>query len=383
MTKPLPTVHLVPMVEDTPPTRRRALRLGCGALAAGLGGCATLGGSADAERPPVEDVQVILNWKPNPTQAGYFVAKDRGYYEEEGLNVELVPGQGGSFATKQVALGNYDFGLGSSAGVLQARASDLDVRSYAAAQQSSNAALYTVADVFGGELSEPAQLAGKRVAVISGSAKTRVFLDSMLTEAGVRDEVEFVSVGVEQQTANLLAGNVDAAMGIFGDGLALEMEGYDSSMLLIGDHVPTVGRTIFARPSFADDHPGTVRALLRGTARGWARAANDPSGAEDVMIDAQPSLEQSRELGVRKIEFTARNLVETDAVERHGWGWQSSSDWSAVHDSLSGQDVLSSDLDVDAAWSNEHLDSDAAAVGDWAERVTVTTPATAGTTTTT
>lgn len=357
------------MAEARGATRREALRVGGTVLAAGLAGCTGAIGGAGGSGPSVTDVQVILNWKPNPTQAGYFVAKERGYYDEEGLDVELVPGQGGSFATKQVGLGNYDFGLGSSAGLLQARANDLAVRSYAAAQQSSNAAVYTVADVFGGELTEPSQLADTRVAVISGSAKTRVLLDAMLTDAGVRDEVEFVSVGVEQQTANLLSGNVDAAVGIFGDGLGLDMEGYDASMLLVGDHVPTVGRTIFTRPAFVEDHPETVAALLRGTARGWIRASNHPSEAEAVMIDAQPSLEASRELGIRKIEYTAKNLILTETVEKHGWGWQSDAAWAAVHGVLSAQDAYPADLDVAASWTNDYLDIDAAAVGNYADRV--------------
>lgn len=345
------------------------MRLGGAAVAAGLPGCGSLRSGASGATPSVTDVQVILNWKPNPTQAGYFVAAERGFYEEEGLNVELVPGKGGSFATKQVGLGNYDFGLGSSAGLLTARAEDLPVRSYATAQQSSNAAVYTVRETFGGELTDPSQLAGRRVAVISESAKTRVFLDSMLREAGVRDSVEFVPVGVEQQTANLLSGNVDAAVGIFGDAIALDMNDYDASMLLVGDYTPTVGRTVFARPAFAEDSPETLRALLRGTARGWARAANDPAGAEAVMIDAQPSLEQSRELGIRKIEFTARRLVVTDAVAAHGWGWQSASAWDAVYESLSSGGVLSADLDPGAAWTNDYLDADAPAIGEFAERV--------------
>lgn len=357
------------MVAATGTTRRRALQFGTAALAAGFTGCTGLVGSADQAGPSVTDVQVILNWKTNPTQAGYFVAKDRGYYEEDGLSVELVPGQGGGFATKQVGLGNYGFGLGSGVAVLQARAEDLPVRSYAAAQQSSNASLFTVAEVFDGELTDPEQLAGTRIAVVSGSAKTKIYLESMLAAEGIRDEVEFVEVGVEQQTANLLSGNVDAAIGIFSNALALEQRGYDPSMLLIGNYVPTIGRCIFAQPSSAEDNPDTVTALLRGTARGWAWASENPVGAEEVMIDAKPSLAESRDLGIRKIEFSARNLIATAAVEEYGWGWQSESVWNDVYDSLSSRDVLSADLDVGEAWSNEYFDPDATFIGDYSSKV--------------
>jgi len=316
-------------------------------------------------------MRAVLNWKPNPTQAGYFVARDRGFYDEEGLAVELVPGQGGSFAAKQVGLGNAAIGLGSGVAVLQARAKDLPVRSYAAAQQSSNAALFTVADVFGGSLTDVGQLEGSRIAVVSGSAKTKTYLESLLAAEGIRDTVEFVSVGVEQQTSNLLAGNVDVGTGIFSNALALEQKGYDASILLVGDYVPTVGRAVFARPSYVAEHSDAVQGFLRATARGWAAAANDPQAAEDVMIDAQPHLESSRELGVTKIKFTAKRLITTDAVEEHCWGWQSGETWRSVHDSLAGAGILPSGIDLASTWTNDYLDRSAPSVGDFADRVNV------------
>src|SRR6056297_1845382 len=101
-------------------SRRRALRVGGTALAAGLAGCNGLLGRSGSDTQTSTGVRAVLNWKPNPTQAGYFVARDRGFYADEGLDVDLVPGQGGSFATKQVGLGNAAIGLGSGVAVLQA-----------------------------------------------------------------------------------------------------------------------------------------------------------------------------------------------------------------------------------------------------------------------
>lgn len=368
MLKGPPRVGIDHMGDQIRVRRREALGLASGALATGLAGCGMpaqrLGGLVDQRT----SVRTVLNWKPNPTQAGYFVARERGYYEEEGLRVELVPGQGGRFATKQVGLENAEFGLASGVATLQARANDLPVRSYAAAQQSSNAALFTTRGAFGGELSDPEQLAGTRIAVVTGSAKTMAYVEAMLAEAGVRDGVELVTVGVEQQTSNLLAGNVDVATGIFSNALALQRQGYDASMLLVGKYVPTIGRTVVSRPGFAADQPAAVRGFLRATARGWLWAANNPSAAEDVMIEEKPSLEESRELGVTKIEFTAKNLVSTPAVARNGWGWQSGDVWTTVHETVAANDVVTADLAVEDAWTNEFLDASAAAIGEFGDR---------------
>lgn len=354
-------------------TRRDALRAAGATAGIGLAGCVGgTGGSDDgsATDTPSEptDVSVILNWKPNATQAGYFVADRNGFYEEEGLNVELVPGQGGGFAAKQVGLGNQDLGLGTGVALLQARNRDLDIRSYAGAQDS-NAAIYTVEEQFGGTLDEPSQLAGKKVAVVAESAKTMTYLEMLLEEEGIREDVELVNVGVEQQTSNLLSGNVDAAVGIFSDSIGLQRQGYDASMLWLANYTPAIGRTVFTRPGYASENPDAIRGFLRATARGWAWASNDPEGAMDRMVEARPSLSKSREVGVLKMKYTAKNLVLTDTVREHGWGYQRADAWDRVVTSLAEGDVIDSGTTTDGVWTNEYLDTDADYVGKYASQV--------------
>jgi NitT/TauT family transport system substrate-binding protein len=359
------------MIEAESLTRRRALAAVGVSLGATVGGCVgggTQSGTGTTGGSSTESISVILNWKTNPTQAGYFVADERGFYEEEGLDVDLISGQGGGFAAKQVGLGNEDIGLGGGVAVLQARANDLSVRSVAGPQQTSNAALFTVAEQFDGPFEEPGDLEGTRIAVVSGSAKTKTYIESMLRQEGILDSVELVSVGTEQQTSNLLAGNVDVGTGIFSNALALQMQGYDSSLMLIGNHTPTVGRRAFTRPSYAQNNPEIVRSFLRATARGWAWASNDPEAAEDVMISVKPELEESRELGVAKIKYTAKNLILTEDVAENGWGWQSGETWESVYDTLTEAEVLPAGLSTGRAWTNELLPQDSV-VRDYASQV--------------
>jgi len=359
-------------------TRRDALGAAGTAAVFGLAGCvggtggggSDGGGEASATSTPAEstDLSVILNWKPNATQAGYFVADQNGFYEEEGLNVELVSGQGGAFAAKQVGLGNQDIGLGTGVALLQARNRDLDIRSFAGAQDS-NAAIYTVEEQFGGTLSEPSQLAGKRVAVVAESAKTMTYLQMLLEQEGISEDVELVNVGVEQQTSNLLSGNVDAAVGIFSDSLGLQRKGYEASMLWLANYTPAIGRTVFARPGYATENPEVIRGFLRATARGWAWASNDPEGAMDRMVEARPSLSKSREVGLLKMKYTAKNLVLSETVREHGWGYQRADAWDRVVSSLVDGDVIDAGTTADGVWTNEYLDTNTDYVGEYAAQV--------------
>lgn len=84
----------------------------------------------DANQPP-EKVVVTLDWYPNTNHTGLYVAKEKGYYKEEGLDVEIIqPGE--NSADQLVASGKADFGVSSAEGITQARATDLPLVSIAA-----------------------------------------------------------------------------------------------------------------------------------------------------------------------------------------------------------------------------------------------------------
>lgn len=350
--------------------RRRVVRLGGTALGTGLAGCpsalpAGRDGTGGSGRT---SVSLLLDWKANATQAGHFVAREKGFYEDEGLAVEITGGNGGQSTAKQVALGKYDLGLTSAAAALQTRAEDLSLRAYAAAQQGPNSTVYTTRQVFGARLRRPEQLAGKTVAIPS-AASNLALLKTVLDERDVLDTVRFLNVGWGELTASVPKGEADAALGAFPDGIALRREGHDASQLWLSDYVDTVGRSVVAAPSFAADNPAALRSFLRADARGWARAVSDPEEAMELMIDAVPRLSKSRQLGVRKIERTAEKLVVTETVREHGWGYQPEGVYRSVNEALAAADMLPTDMAVSEAYTNEYLDEDYRYVGDFAGQV--------------
>ncbi|GAF09841.1 hydroxymethylpyrimidine ABC transporter [Paenibacillus pini JCM 16418] len=83
------------------------------------------------EPKKLKDIKVVLDWTPNTNHTGLYVAKNQGYYEEEGLNVEIVqPGSGG--ADTMVAAGKVPFGISYQENVTQARTQDVPLVSIAA-----------------------------------------------------------------------------------------------------------------------------------------------------------------------------------------------------------------------------------------------------------
>ncbi len=318
----------------------------------------------------MESITFQLNWEPNGFQAPYFLARERGFYDEEGLEVEFVEGHGSPFAAEQAARGAATFALAGASAVLSVQSRGLEPLAVAAVTAKTPAAIYTLRDVFGEPLERPDDLAGRTVA--PSATKTRILAAQLLEDAGIRDEVDLRDVDphthhrVEHQ---LLDGDVDAAVGVVTNGLELERD-HDrpADELPVGEHLGVYGMTLVTNPAFAADAPETVRAFLRATARGWAAASREPEAAVDALVSRNATLERRRAIEREKFETAARDLQVTPHVAETGWGNHDGDRWRRLGETLAETDLLEGEIDPDAAWTNEYLDADAPAIRDYAER---------------
>lgn len=315
-------------------------------------------------------VDLQLNWEANGFQAPYFLARERGYYEEEGLEVRFVEGHGSPFAAEQAATGRREFALAGGSAVLSVRSQGLDPLAIAALTQKTPAAVYTLRDVFGEPLERPEQLAGRTVA--PSATKTRILTAQLLETTGVRDDVDLRPV--EERTHHrvqhrLLDGDVDAAVGVVTNGLELERE-HDRAAdeLPIGDHLDVYGMALVTSPAFAAENPETVAAFLRATARGWADATTDPDAAVDALVARNATLEYSRDVEREKFLAAARDLQFTPHVREAGWGHHDPRRWRRLAETLADSDLLEGPVDPDETWTNEYL-PETPVVTDYATRI--------------
>lgn len=312
-----------------------------------------------------------LNWEPNGFQAPYFLARERGFYEEEGLEVEFVEGHGSPFAAEEAARGRADVALAGASAVLSVRSQGYEPLAVAAVTQKTPAAVYTLRDVFGEPLEDPTQLAGRTVA--PSATKTRILAAQLLEDAGIRDEVDLLDVDphthhrVEHQ---LLDGSVDAAVGVVTNGIELEREhDRQADELPIGDHLPIYGMTLVTNPEFATRESETVEAFLRATARGWAAATKDSEAAIDALVARNATLERDREIELIKFEAAADDLQFTEHVRRSGWGNHEAARWARLGETLAETDLLEGSVDPDTVWTNEYLDAGAEEITEYADRI--------------
>lgn len=334
-------------------------------------GSATVAGNVGSTSRPLErqtrdEVSLLLNWKPNGLHVPYYTADARGYYESEGLDVDITSGQGSDFAAKQVGIGNTDLAITSADQIININSRNLSPTCVGVMMQKSPVVVFTVGENFGEELTDAEQLKGKTIG--SGPGMVRILTKLLLKRKGVSDTVEVVDTGYDT-VQRLLNGEIDAAGGVFGDAIAARHQGYSTSSIRVANTIPSYGHVIAANSSVTDERPDSATAFLRATAHGAAWAAQNPTQATDHFIERNQAAEGSRAIVRETWEQMANGFMLSDAVRRNGWGWSEPNPWRVMYRALRNGGLLGGEVDPESVWTNGYIDTDEKYIESYADIV--------------
>jgi putative hydroxymethylpyrimidine transport system substrate-binding protein len=277
---------------------------------------------------------VALDWYPWANHTGLYLARERGYYRAEGLEVELYVPANPEDGLKLVAAGRDTFGISYQTDVLLARGEGVPVKSIAALVQQP---LNSIMTLKSSNLTRPRQLEGKRVGV-PGVPSDQALLTTMLAhDGGDVKKVEVVTVGFDLVPA-LLGGKVDAIIGAYWvhESILAELQGQPVNIMKVEDHgvPPYYELVLVASDRTVAQQPDLARRFLRATARGYADAIKEPAAAIDLLVKVNP--ETNRQLEERGLPL----LTPLWTQGATAFGQQTAARWQAYADWLKAQGVL-------------------------------------------
>lgn len=256
-----------------------------------------------AETKELKDFQVILDWYPNAMHAFLYIAQEKGYFAEEGLNVTLTPPAGFSDALSFPVAGRAQVGLYYMSDLVNAYVNEgMPIKVIGALTQD---ALNVLASLTESGITTPEQLKGKTVGYTGGSgleAKIR----TLTHQVGLADsDYELIDIGFDIITA-LTTKNVDAVGGGMVNSEMIEMEhaGYDVSYWKWDDFgVPQEYNTVFLTGAAQyDADPELFAAFLRACKKGFDDMKADPEAALKLIMSK-----------------SSEEYALTEAVEREGF----------------------------------------------------------------
>ncbi|GGF79866.1 hypothetical protein GCM10007301_44970 [Azorhizobium oxalatiphilum] len=242
----------------------------------------------------------ILNTFYSGPQAWFFLADDRGYFRDEGLEVCFTEGDTLANAVPRIASGAFDAGYGDMNALVEfaaAQPAEAPVAVYAMHNRSP----YTIAVPATGPVRTPQDLVGRLLATHPGDAAWRMFPEfahangfdhaSVLVEASDLPHKDIVPL--------MLEGQWDGLFGFVNTINAQTLEaGLDPAAVLRHlpwqEHVPSFyGAAVMVSQHLRQQHPEAVRGLVRAINRGLADVVADIDAATDAVVRRNPAIDRA------------------------------------------------------------------------------------------
>lgn len=287
---------------------------------------------ATGDEAELREMNVVLDWYPNALHTFLYTAIERGYYEEEGLKVNICFPANENDAITMVAAGKAEIGLYYQHDAIQAVADqNVKIKSIGAVVQSPLNIILSLKDK---NINSPADFVGKTIGY-GGTALSEGFIKTMMETAGVdSNDVELVNVGFDLMSS-MTTGNVDATIGCLVNHEVPEMEeeGFEVNYFTFDKYgVPTFYEELFlANDEMIEKEPETLKAFLRASAKGYEDFKQDPAGTLAILLSNQSeeNFPLSESVETKSCEVLLP-LMETEEVPFLGQDpacWQENIDW--------------------------------------------------------
>ena len=317
-----------------------------------LAGCSAAPEKSGKEEKP-ETVDVVLDWYPNAVHAFIYEAIDKGYFADEGLQVNVLFPSNTTDPLTMTAAGKADIGFYYQEDTIIAKANEgVPVKVLGAVVQEPISIMASLKEK---NITQPADLVGKTIGY-SGTRFAEVAVNQLLQSVGATlDDVEMIDVGFDLMSS-MTTGNVDATIGCLVNHEVPQMqeEGFSVSWFELDDYgVPTYYEGVFlANDRMIEAEPEVLSAFLRASARGFADMKADPEEALRILLANQSAenfpLSETVERQSMQVLLPLMETEDAAFLSQSDACWQENIDWMREQGLLEG-DVTVEDVRVNLA----------------------------------
>ncbi len=245
------------------------------------GGSAASGGTQEAT--------LVLDFVPGPVHAGIYRAVEQGYYEDAGIDLEIIEPTSTADTLKLIDSGKANFGIADGIDVATQIVDGRGAKGIMALTQRPLGGLITLEE---SGYTSPADLEGATVGV-TGVPSDDAILATTLADAGADPEsVEKVTIGFNG-VQNLENGKVDAFTGFIpADGVQIEVDGFPTTSFPLdengGPQYP--GLVVFSTEEGISSDPELMQGFVSATIDGYNEVIEDPQLGLDALLAENPAI---------------------------------------------------------------------------------------------
>jgi len=300
-------------------------------------------------------VRLALDWIPWSNHSGLYMALDRGYFSEQGLDVEIYVPNDPATTLMSVGSGEDDFGLSYQSEVLIAGRAGVPITSVAALVQHP---LNSIMTLESSSITRPSELKGKTIGAY-GVPSDAPLLETMLKADGIElNDVELVNVGFDLVPA-LISKQVDAIIGAYwvAESIAAANQGFPVNVIKMEDWgVPDFYEIVLVTSQKnVKESKDVVQKFINAMSKGYQDSLNDPQEAINVLSRLVPETDIDTER--RGIKLLTPYWLSENMI----FGWQSDIKWQRFAEWMENNDLLpdsgqaSSEWDFKSLYTNEFI----------------------------
>lgn len=304
-----------------------------------------------AEQEETEKITFVLDWTPNTNHTGLYAAESLGYFEDQGLEVEIVqPPEDGADAL--VASGKAQFGVSFQDTMAPGVAGDnaLPTTAVAALIQHNTSGIISRK---GEGIDTPKGMEGKKYATWDSPIEVAMIQDIVEEDGGDFSKVEMIPSTVTDEVSALESKSVDAIWIFYAwAGVKFELSGIDTDYFAFKDINPVFDYytpVVIANNDFLKDEPETAEKFLTALRDGYEYAIENPGEAADILCEAAPELDP--ELVLASQEY----LKDQYKAEVDQWGYIDPERWNAFYQWLNENELTETEIPENAGFSNDYL----------------------------
>lgn len=304
-----------------------------------------------AEQEETEKITFVLDWTPNTNHTGLYAAESLGYFEDQGLEVEIVqPPEDGADAL--VASGKAQFGVSFQDTMAPGVAGDnaLPTTAVAALIQHNTSGIISRK---GEGIDTPKGMEGKKYATWDSPIEVAMIQDIVEEDGGDFSKVEMIPSTVTDEVSALESKSVDAIWIFYAwAGIKFELSGIETDYFAFKDINPVFDYytpVVIANNDFLEEEPETAKKFLTALRDGYEYAIENSEEAADILCEAAPELD--KDLVLASQEY----LKDQYKAEVDQWGYIDPERWNAFYQWLNENGLTETEIPDNTGFSNDYL----------------------------
>lgn len=299
----------------------------------------------------LEKVTFVLDWTPNTNHTGLYAAQEKGFFEEAGLDVEIVqPPEDG--AVVLVASGKAQFGVSFQDSLASAFIGDspMPVTAIASVIQHNTSGIISRK---GEGMDTPKGMEGHTYATWNGPIELATIQQVVEADNGDFSKVDLIPSTVTDEVSALKTNSVDSIWIFYAwAGIKTELEGLETDYFAFADIDPVFDYytpVIISGNDYLEEHPETAKAFLSALSKGYTYAMENPEDAANILCSAAPELDHELVLASQNY------LADQYQADAPYWGYIDADRWNAFYQWVNDHALTETTVPLDTGFTNSYL----------------------------